>query len=110
MDRRRHPRVSMQLPVKVWGVDAKSLPFSELATAINISEGGLVLQRLRRQVRLGTVLEIQYGHEQAQFKVVRLDRVGNPEQGSIGLEKLAAQPTLMDLSLLQGRAAAAAHA
>jgi hypothetical protein len=100
----------MQLPVKVWGIDAKALPFSELATAINISTGGIVLQRLRRQVRLGTVLEIQYGHEQAQFKVVRMDRTCSSDQGTIGLEKLASEPALMDLSHLHARTAAAARA
>ena len=53
MDRRRKPRVTALLPVRVWGVDVYSLPFIQLARVKNISGGGAVIQGLRRQVKPG---------------------------------------------------------
>ena len=43
MDRRRKSRVNVPLSVRVWGVDAHSVPFTHLGRLRNVSEGGAVL-------------------------------------------------------------------
>src|SRR4029077_12187642 len=99
MDRRRNPRVTALLPVCVWGMDAHALPFMQAATVRNISSSGAVIQGLCRQVRLGEILEVQFGPDKAQFRVVWAGKPGSRREGEIGVESLASEPSLWDLDL-----------
>ena len=63
MDRRRKSRVSVPLSVRVWGVDAHSVPFTHLGRLRNVSEGGAVLTGIARNGGAGEVLDVQYGEE-----------------------------------------------
>lgn len=99
MDRRHSPRVVTCLPVRVWGVDAKSLPFTQAATVRNISSGGAVVQGLQRPVRIGEILELQFGQEKAQFRAIWVGKTGTPNEGEVGLEAVAAKPGLWKINL-----------
>ena len=99
MDRRRNPRITAMLPVRVWGVDAHALPFMQLATVRNISSSGAVVQGIRRRIQPGVVLEVQSGDDKAQFKVVWVGRTGTAREAEIGLETLPAEPCLWDQDL-----------
>ena len=99
MDRRRNPRVTVLLPVRVWGVDAHSLPFTQLVTVKNLSASGVVVRGLRRQVNPGQVLEVQAGDGKAQFRVVWVGRLGSRREGEAGLQCLPSEPSIWDLSL-----------
>jgi len=99
MDRRRSARVTTLLPVRIWGVDACALPFMQLATVGNISSAGAVLQGLRRQVLPGEVLDVQFGQERAQFRVVWVGQHGSPRAGEAGIESLPYQPCIWNLNL-----------
>lgn len=90
MDRRQNPRIDVQLPVEVWGLDAFGQAFSALATVTNMSAGGLVLQGLLRRVRPGEILDIRMGEEQAQFRVVWVGR----RTAELGLQRITARPFL----------------
>lgn len=57
-DKRKEPRHSMALPVRVAGSDCKKEPWSELAESVNVSPGGLAL-RLSRKVMIGDILYVQ---------------------------------------------------
>jgi hypothetical protein len=92
MDRRRKPRVAAHLSVRVWGVDAYSLPFIELARVKNISGGGAVIQGLRRQVRPGQTLEVQSDEGKAQYRVVWVGRIGSRREGEVGVQTLPSEP------------------
>jgi hypothetical protein len=81
MDRRRNPRVSARLPVRIWGMDVYLRPFMQLATAMNISRNGALIQGMRRQVRPGEILEVQLGHEKAQFCVTWVGKLGSRKDG-----------------------------
>lgn len=99
MDRRQSPRITALLPVRVWGVDAHSLPFIQLAKAKNISNSGAVIQGIQRQVRAGEVLEVQFGDIKAEFRVVWVGKSGTERQGEIGIENLPSEPCIWDLNL-----------
>jgi hypothetical protein len=101
MDRRRHPRVSARLPVRIWGMDVYSCPFMQLATAVNISRDGALIQGMRRHVRTGEVLEVQLGHEKAQFSVTWVGKLGSRRDGEIGVKMLPSQPCIWDVNLSQ---------
>jgi hypothetical protein len=99
MDRRRSPRVSARLPVRIWGMDAYSLPFMAIGTVKDISHTGALVQGIRRQVKAGTVLEVQLGEEKAQFRVAWVGRLGTRKEGQMGLESLADEPCIWDVNL-----------
>lgn len=101
MDRRHTRRVNALLPVRVWGVDAKSAPFLQLATARNISGSGALLQGLRLRVKPGQTISVQFGEEQAQFVIVWVGRAGTPLEGEIGIKCLASEPAIWQLNLPQ---------
>jgi hypothetical protein len=99
MDRRRNPRVTVLLPVRVWGVDAHSLPFTQLVTVKNLSASGVVVRGLRRQVNPGEILEVQSGDGKAQFRVVWVGRMGSRREGEAGLQSLPSEPQIWDWNL-----------
>lgn len=83
MDRRRNPRITVQLPVQVWGMDAFGRPFTDPAVVTNLSRGGMVLQGLHRRVRAGEMLDVRMGDEKAQFRVIWVN-----SGGDLGLRSL----------------------
>jgi len=85
MDRRQSPRVEVQLPVQIWGMDAYGQPFTNPALVTNMSAGGLVVQGLIRRVRVDEVLDVQMGTERGQFRVVWAGA-----GGELGLQRLTA--------------------
>jgi len=99
MDRRHSPRVNAALPVRVWGLDARAQAFMELASVKNISSGGAVVQGLRRQIRPGELLEVQFGAEKAEFRVIWVGKLGTAREGEIGLETLPLEPCIWDINL-----------
>lgn len=94
MDRRRKTRVTTALPVRVWGLDANSRPFIQLATVRNMSDRGILLTGLTCPVRQGTVVEVQYNGAKAEFLVIWAPPSGVP--GEIGLQMLPTQPCIWD--------------
>ncbi len=108
MDRRQSPRVEVQLPVQVWGLDAYGQPFTDPAVVTNMSTGGLVLQGVRRRIRAGELLDIRIGDERAQFRVVWAGAAGTRRTGELGMERVTAQTFLLDSVLIHCSQAAAA--
>lgn len=76
------------LTVRLWGVDAHAQPFMQTARAKNISQDGAVIHGLTCQVRAGEIVEVQFGKEKAQFRVVWVGRTGTAREGEIGVENL----------------------
>jgi len=103
MDRRRTPRVSVQLPVQVWGLDAFGQPFTESAMVTNLSSGGIVVEGVRRRMRTGDVLDVRMGSSKAEFRVVWIS-----EEGELGMQNLTAQSFLPQSVLMHCAQAAAA--
>ncbi|HZQ20568.1 MAG TPA: PilZ domain-containing protein [Terriglobales bacterium] len=103
MDRRHDPRVEVQLPVQVWGMDAYGQPFTNPALVTNLSAGGLVIQGLIRRVRVGEMLDLQMGSDRAQFRVVWVSA-----SGELGMQRLTATAFLAGSILVHCSQAAAA--
>jgi hypothetical protein len=99
MDRRRKSRVSVPLSVRVWGVDAHSVPFTHLGRLRNVSEGGAVLTGIARTVRAGEVLDVQYGEEKTQMRVIWVGKPNSPNSGEIGVQQLPTEAPIWGLDL-----------
>ena len=84
------------MPVRIWGIDANSRPFIQLATARNVSEGGALLDGMHCPLRPGEVVDVQYNSVKAEFLVVWAGKQGTALEGEIGLQSLPTQPVLWD--------------
>src|SRR5262249_26148457 len=89
MDRRRHPRVTAELSVRIWGVDARSQPFAQPARIKNISSSGIVIQGVTHPLRSGMVVQVQLEKETAHFRVAWVGKAGGRREAAVGLSKLA---------------------
>ena len=101
MDRRRHPRVEAFIPVRLWGMDAHSLPFTQAATVKNLSSTGAEIHGLTRQVLPGELLDVQIGDDRVQYRVVWAGKMGSRKEGEIGVERMDATPLIWDLDLFR---------
>src|SRR5258708_2282947 len=102
MDRRRTARVCVQLPVNVWGVDAFGQAVTSPAMVTNMSSTAVVLQGVRRRMRVGEALDLRMGDHKGQFRVIWIG-----EMADLGLEKIAGTSFLPAASLGQFSQAAA---
>jgi hypothetical protein len=101
MDRRREQRISVELPVKIWGMDANSRPFTQPASLRTISGRGATLQGVNAQLKPGCVLDLQYEGTKAQFRVVWMGKPGTEMQGEVGVENLTTDTQLWDVDLVR---------
>jgi len=101
MDRRREQRVFVELPVKIWGMDANERPFTQPASLRTISGRGATLQGVSVALKRGSVLDLQYQGTKAQFRVVWLGRIGTEMQGEVGVENLSNDIQLWDVDPLR---------
>ncbi len=83
MDRRRAARVNVQLPVSVWGVDAFGQAFTSPAMITNMSANGVVVQGVRRRMRIGETIDVRMGSSKGQFRVIWIG-----EMSELGLERI----------------------
>ena len=101
MDRRREQRVFVELPVKIWGMDANERPFMQPASLRTISGRGATLQGVSVALKRGSVLDLQYQGTKAQFRVVWLGKMGTEMQGEVGVENLSNDIQLWDVDPLR---------
>ena len=91
MEKRPESRVSADIPVRVWGMDADSKPFFQSATAGNLSSEGAQLSHISHSLKVGEVIGIQYGDKKARFGVVWIKPALIPERYEVGVALLAQQ-------------------
>ena len=105
MDRRKQPRVFVELPVQIWGMDAHSRPFTQPASLRTISGRGATLQGVDAQLKTGDVVDVQYQGNKGQFRIVWLGKPGTEMQGEVGVENLSADLKLWDIDPMRCAAA-----
>jgi len=93
MDRRKEPRVRVEFPVRIWGVDRMARPFAEVVRVKNVSLSGAMLLGVHAKIRAGELLEVQHGSQRAQFVVAWA------ESGEVGLEALPQEPCIWQVAL-----------
>lgn len=103
MDRRHSPRVAVQLPAQVWGLDLFGRPFTDSAIVVNMSDGGIVVRGVRRRIRIGEFLDVSMGGVKAQFRVIWI----SAGDSDLGMQNLSTQ-NFLPRSVLSHCAQAAA--
>ena len=91
MEKRPELRVSADIPVRVWGMDADGKPFFQSATAGSLSSEGAQLSHISHSLKIGDVIGIQYGDKKARFEVVWIKPALVPERNDVGVVILGQQ-------------------
>jgi hypothetical protein len=89
MDRRQSARVSVRLPVQIWGLDLFDRPFSAAAMVTNLSSEGIVVEGMQQRLRTGELLDVRMGDSRAEFRVIWVS-----DTGEMGMQNLSAQALL----------------
>jgi len=69
-DRRHEPRIEVDFPLCVWGIDTKGDRFLQQARARDISHSGALLSQLDAELRSGDLVGVLYEGRKARFRVV----------------------------------------
>jgi hypothetical protein len=93
MDRRKEPRLRVEFPVRIWGVDRMARPFAEVVRVKNVSLSGAMLLGVHAKIRAGDLLDVQHGSQRAQFLVAWA------ESGEAGIEALPYEPCIWKIAL-----------
>lgn len=97
MDRRKERRLTLEFPVRIWGVDRMARPFAEMVRATNVSSDGAVLIGVRSKLQTGELLDVQHGTVRAQFRIVWMSL-----SGEAGIQALAFEPPIFDMGMSIG--------
>ena len=85
------PRVTVDLPVRVWGMTAEGRPFSQHARAQNISSEGALLSGVENELKVGDVVGVQCDDKKARCTVIWVMNTGLIKKNQVGVKLLADQ-------------------
>lgn len=91
MEPKGEVRISADLPVRVWGMDADGRPFFQNATASNLSSEGALLTRIQHPLKMGEVIGVQYGEKKARFEIKWVKPIALPRGFQAGIRMLSGQ-------------------
>ncbi|MGA8541126.1 MAG: PilZ domain-containing protein [Terriglobales bacterium] len=91
MDNQSEPRLSVDLPVRVWGMTAEGRPFSQTARAQNISNEGALLSGLESELKVGDVVGVQCDEKKTRCVVIWVMNTGPVKKNQVGVKLIADQ-------------------
>ena len=84
-------RVTVDLPVRVWGMTAEGRPFSQHARAQNISSEGALLSGVENELKVGDVVGVQCDDKKTRCTVIWVMNTGPIKKNQVGVKLLADQ-------------------
>ncbi len=99
MGNRRKLRLKMVLPVRIWGSDVDSKPFSQLAHTLDITSSGARIGGMRVLLNARDTVWLQCRHRKAQFRVVWTGRPGGSREHQVGIECVEEMRNIWGLEL-----------
>ncbi len=87
------PRVTVDLTVRIWGMDADGRAFFQNAQAQNISDHGARLSGIEHPLKAGDVIGVQVGDKKARCKVIWVIDAGQLQKIQAGVQMLDGQPS-----------------
>lgn len=83
---RKEMRAILQLPVRIWGMDANGELFEEDAFTVDVTPTGAQLGGVYRKLNRGSVIGIQHKLSKARFRVMWIGIAETPREGCIGVK------------------------
>lgn len=99
MGKRREPRKSVEVQVRIFGTDFSGKVFSENVTALDVSQSGARLGGVHAQVEADEIVGVTYGKNKVHFRVKWIGEAGSPIEGQIGLLNLTPEKPFWDFPL-----------
>ncbi len=85
------PRLTVNLPVRIWGMTAEGKAFSQHARAQNISTEGALLSGVESELKVGDVIGVQCDDKKARCTVIWAMNTGLVKKNQVGVRLLADQ-------------------
>ena len=79
------PRLTVDLPVRVWGMNAGGRPFSQNARAQNISSQGALITGVDCELKVGDVIGVQCEETKARCTIMWIMTSGLMAKKQVGL-------------------------
>lgn len=99
MGKRREPRKTVQVPVRIFGTDVDGKIFSEKVTTATVSNNGVRLDRVRARLNIDEIVGLTYGNNKVHFRVKWVGVPGTPTEGALGLVNLTPERPMWDFPL-----------
>jgi len=90
-DQQTEPRLTVDLPVRIWGMSAEGRPFSQSAHAHNISSEGALLSGVESELKVGDVIGVQCADRKTRCTVVWVMNTGPVKKNQVGVKLVAEQ-------------------
>ena len=90
-DHQTEPRLSVDLPVRIWGMSAEGRPFSHHARAHNISSEGALISGVENELQVGDVIGVQCEEKKTRCTVVWVMNTGPVKKNQVGVKLVADQ-------------------
>ncbi len=85
------PRLTVDLPVRIWGMNAEGRPFSQHARAQNISSVGALISGVESELKVGDVVGVQCDEKKARCTVIWVMNTGPVRKNQVGVKLVADQ-------------------
>ena len=90
-DQQSEPRLTVDLPVRIWGMSAEGRPFSQSAHAHNISSEGALISGVETELKVGDVIGVQCAEKKTRCTVVWVMNTGPVKKNQVGVKLVADQ-------------------
>src|ERR1022692_1231024 len=87
----KEPRLTVDLPVRVWGMTAEGRPFSQFARAENISSEGALITGLESELKVGDMIGVQCDDKKTRCTVIWVLNTGPIKKNQVGVKLIADQ-------------------
>lgn len=104
MSDKSEPRFSIDLPIRVFGVDDDDHPFSQVVHARNISDHGAKLAGLEEHLRSGDIIGVHYGDKSARCQVIWVVAARDMQTINVGVRVVDGQRCPWREEMLKQRA------
>src|ERR1035438_1752262 len=85
------PRLTVDLPVRIWGMSADGRPFSQYARAQNISSEGALISHVESELKVGDVIGLQCEEKKVRCTVIWLLNTGPVKKNQVGIKLVTDQ-------------------
>jgi hypothetical protein len=85
------PRLSVDLPVRIWGMSAEGRAFSQHARAQNISSDGALISGVENELKVGDVIGLQCDEKKTRCTVVWVMNTGPVKKNQVGVKLVTDQ-------------------
>ncbi|MFY9845126.1 MAG: PilZ domain-containing protein [Terriglobales bacterium] len=90
-DHPTEPRLSVDLPVRIWGMSAEGRPFSQHARAQNISSEGALISGVDNELKVGDMIGVQCEDKKTRCTVIWVLNTGPVKKNQVGIKLIADQ-------------------